>query len=58
MKEKKELYNQAMALLEGCNKILKNEPQIGLINTRLSGVVKDLNEIILNTVTNNQVETK
>jgi len=51
MKEKDTLYDQAMALLEGCNDILKDNPALPTINTKLAGVVKDLNDIRIKTLT-------
>lgn len=51
MKEKKALYEAAMALLEGCNTHLKEDPQLPTINTKLAGVVKDLNDILIKSLT-------
>lgn len=47
MKEKKKLYEDAVKLLEDCNVILKDEPQLKLINIALASVVKNINEVII-----------
>jgi hypothetical protein len=51
MKNVSDLYDSAMALLEGCNSLLKEDPQLGTINTKLAGVVKDLNDIRIKELT-------
>jgi len=55
MKEKikdiKELYSKAMVLLEGCNDTLQQDEKLSTINTKLAGVVKDLNDIIIRDTT-------
>lgn len=51
MEEKKALYDQAMGLLEGCNTYLKDDPQLPTINSKLSGVIKDLNDIRIKCLT-------
>lgn len=51
MKDKQALYDQAMALLESCNDILKDDPQLATINVKLTGVVKDLNDILIKELT-------
>ena len=51
MKDKETLYDQAMTLLEGCNTHLKDDPMLPTINTKLAGVVKDLNDIKIKTLT-------
>jgi hypothetical protein len=51
MEEKKELYDKAMDLLEGCNKHLKDDPALSTLNTLLSSVVKNLTDVLIKTVT-------
>jgi hypothetical protein len=51
MEEKKALYDQAMALLEGCNVYLKDDPQLPTINVKMAGVIKDLNDIRIKNLT-------
>ena len=51
IKEIKELYQKSMALLEGCNEHLKDDEKLSTLNTKLSGVVKDLNDIIIRDTT-------
>jgi hypothetical protein len=47
IKEKKQLYNDAVKLLEDCNVNLSGEKILDVINIQLAGVVKSLNEIII-----------
>lgn len=60
MKEKRDLYNMAMELLEEVNKALKDEPSLSTINIQLSGVVKNLNDINIRELTgvNASIEDK
>lgn len=51
MKTSADLYDSAMTLLEGCNLLLKEDPQLPTINTKLAGVVKDLNDIRIRELT-------
>jgi hypothetical protein len=51
MEEKKELYDKAMELLEGCNKHLKDDQSLATLNTLMSSVVKNLNDVLIKTVT-------
>ena len=51
MKEVEDLYNSAMALMKGCNNLLKEDPQLPTINVKLAGVVKDLNDIRIKELT-------
>jgi len=46
-----ELYNDAVTLLKDCNTHLKGNAQLGTINIKLAGVVKDLNDIIIKELT-------
>ena len=51
MEDKQHLYEKAMELLKECNTMLKDDPHLATINTKLVGVVKDLNEIVIKEVT-------
>jgi hypothetical protein len=52
MKEKKELYETAMQLLESCNFHLKDDPQLPTLNIHMSSVVKNLGDIVIKEITN------
>jgi hypothetical protein len=52
MKEKKELFNQAMDLLEKCNITLKGDPELSTINSLLASVIKNLNNTVIKELTN------
>lgn len=56
MKEKRELYDQAMDLLEGCNTSLQGDPLLPTINILLTSVVKNLNEIRIETITGTSID--
>jgi hypothetical protein len=47
MKEKKELYQQSLDLLEKCNITLKGDPELPTINSLLASVIKNLNNIVI-----------
>ena len=51
MKEKKELYDQAIKLAENCNTVLKDDPQLLNINKRLELLARDLNNIVVAEIT-------
>jgi hypothetical protein len=51
MKEKKHLYEQALALLEDCNDKLKEDALLPTINSLMASVVKNLNEVMIKELT-------
>jgi hypothetical protein len=57
MKEKKELYQLALDLLEKCNVTLKDDPELSTINSLLASVVKNLNNTVVNELTGIKTDT-
>jgi uncharacterized protein YjgD (DUF1641 family) len=57
MKEKKELFDQAMNLLEKCNIILKEDPELSTINSLLASVIRNLNSTVIEELTNNKANS-
>jgi hypothetical protein len=51
VKEKKKLYEQAMELLEGCNVHLQDDPELPTLNSLMASVVKNLNNVLIKTLT-------
>lgn len=47
MKEKKKLFEDAMALLENVNLHLKDMPQLPIINSLMASVIKNISEILI-----------
>jgi len=50
------LYDQAVALLERINNELKGNKQLDTINSKMVGVVKDLNEVRISDITGRDTE--
>jgi hypothetical protein len=46
-----DLYDHSIELLEGCNTILKDNAELPTINSKLVGLVKDLNEARIKQIT-------
>lgn len=51
MKTIQELYEHSIALLEGCNTILKDNSELPTLNSKLVSLVKDLNEARIKEIT-------
>jgi hypothetical protein len=49
--EKTPIYENAIALLERINVELKDHPSLETINSKMIGVVKDLNEVRISEIT-------
>ena len=49
--EKSSIYEDAVTLLERINNELKESEWLGTINTKMVGVVKDLNEVRIKQIT-------
>jgi hypothetical protein len=56
MKEKKELFDLAMNLLEKCNIILKGDPELSTINSLLASVIRNLNSTVIEELTSNKAD--
>jgi hypothetical protein len=51
MQDIRDLYECSMDLLQNCNEVLSGDAQLQTINTKLAGVVKDLNDIMIKELT-------
>jgi hypothetical protein len=49
--EKRSLYEEAIELLERMNNELKGNSHLDTLNTKMIGVVKDLNEVSIEAIT-------
>jgi len=50
------IYRDALRLLEGINEILKDNPNLGTINIKMVGVVRDLNNVRIEKITGKEQE--